>query len=116
MKLSDESFGFWRPRASKIVDWNAKLLFGVPTEVLLDESRSEAVKARSHGGVGGEEVARARDGQCDVERLPGLVHESSGSFQNGKGRMSFIQVADFGLNAEHTKQSPSADSQAPVLA
>ena len=115
MKLSDESFGFWRPRASKSWTCNAKLFLGVPTEVLLDESRSEAVKARSHRSVGGEKVARARDGQCDFERLPGLLHETAGAFQHGKGRMPFIQVADFRLDAQCVEQPPSADSQHHLL-
>ena len=115
MKLSDESLGFWRPRASKSWTGNAKLFLGVPTKVLLDESRSEAVKARSHRSVRGEKVARSRDGQRDFKRLPGLIHESPGSFQNGERRMPFIQVADFRLDAERMKQSPSADSQHQFL-
>ena len=115
MKLSDESFGFWRPRASKSWTCNAKLFLGVPTEVLLDESRSEAVKACSHRRVGGEKVARSRDGQRDFEGLCGLLHETPGAFQHGKSRMPFIQVTDFRLDAQRTKQSPSADPEKQFL-
>ena len=111
LKLSDESFGFWRPRASKSWSGDAELLLGIPTEVLLDESRSEAVKAGGHRRVGGEEVPRSRDGQRDFERLPGLFHESPGAFQNGERRMPFIQVADFRLDAERVEQPPSADPE-----
>jgi hypothetical protein len=82
---------------------NAKLFLGVPTEVLLDESRIEAVKAGSHRSVGGEKVARSRDGQRDIEGLRGLLHETAGALQHGKGRMPFIQVADFRLDAQRTK-------------
>ena len=56
-------------QGQQIVDGNAKLFLGVPTEVLLDESRIEAVKAYSHRSVSREKVARARDGQRDIERL-----------------------------------------------
>ena len=33
-------------------------------------------------------------GQCNFEGLPSLIHESPGSFQNGKRRMPFIEMAD----------------------
>ena len=102
-------------QGQQIVDGNAELFLGVPTEVLLDESRSEAVKACSHRSVGGEKVARSRDGQRDFERLRGLLHETAGALQHGKGRMPFIQVTDFRLDAQRTKQSPSAESQQQLL-
>ena len=49
---------------------DAELLFGVPTEVLLDERRSEPVETGCHRRVRGEEIAGARDGQGDIEGLP----------------------------------------------
>src|SRR5512146_1119285 len=97
------------------MEWEAELLLGIPAEVLLDEGRSEPVKAGGHCRVGGEEVPRSRDGQRDVEWLPGLVHETARAFQHGKGRMSFIQMADFRLNAKRTKQSPPADPEEQFL-
>ena len=100
-------------QGQQIVDRDAKLVLGVPTEVLLDESRSEAVKAGSHRRVGGEKVPRSRDGQCDLERLPGLVHESPGAFQNGERRMPFIQVADFRLDAERLRATAIRRFPAP---
>jgi hypothetical protein len=60
----------------------------------LGSARSEAVEANSHHRVGGEKVSRSCGGQCNFERLPSLVHESPGSFQNGKRRMPFIEIAD----------------------
>ena len=98
-------------QGQQIADGDAKFFLGVPTEVLLDEGRSEAIKARGHRRVGGEKVPRSRDGQRDFKRLPGLVHESPGSFQNGERRVPFIQVTDFRLDAERVEQPPSADSQ-----
>ena len=99
----------------QIVDGDAKLVLGVLAEVVLDESGSEAVEARGDRGVGGEEVPRSRGGQCDLERLPGFVHEGPGSFQDGERRMPFIQVADLRLDAERVEQSPSADPQHDLL-
>ena len=77
-------------QGQQIADSNAKLFLGVPTEVLLDESRSEAVKAGSHRSVRGEEITRARDGQRDFKGLRGLLHETPGALQHGKCRMPFI--------------------------
>ena len=115
MKLSDESFGFWRPRASKSWSGNAEFLLGITTEVLLDESRSETVKAGGHCRVGGEEVPRSRDGQRDFERLRGLLHETAGALQHGKGRMPFVQVTDFRLDAECGEQPPAANPEKQFL-
>jgi hypothetical protein len=42
----------------------------------------------------------ARGGQRDFEGLPGLFHETAGALQHGEGRMPFIQVTDFRLDAE----------------
>ena len=99
LKLSDKSFGFWRPKANKSCKRNAEFLLRIPAEVLLDEGRSETVKARSHRRVGGKKVPGTRDGQRDFEGLPVFFHETSGTLQDGKGRMPFIQVTDFRLDA-----------------
>ena len=115
LKFSDESFGFWRPRASKSWSVMPSFCLGVSAEVLLDEGRSETVKAGGHRRVGGEEVARPRDGQRHFEGLPGLFHEAPGAFQHGEGRMPFIQVADFRLDAERAEQPPSADPEEQFL-
>ena len=115
MKGSDGSFGFARPERQQIVQWYAELLLRIPTQVLLDESRREAVKAGGHRRVSGEEISRSSDGQRDVERLRGLLHETAGAFQHGKGRMPFVQMTDFRLDAERAEQPPSADSQEQLL-
>ena len=102
-------------KGQQIVECNAELLLGIPTEVLLDEGRSETVKAGGHRRVGGEEVPRSRDGQRDFEGLPGLFHEVAGAFQHGEGRMPFIQVTDLRLDAERAEQPPSADPEQQFL-
>ena len=89
----------------------AELLLGITAEVLLDESRSETIKAGGHCRVGGEEVACSRGGQCDFEGLRVLLHETAGAFQHGKGRMPFIQMTDFRLDAECGEQPPAANPE-----
>ena len=102
-------------QGQQIVEWYAELLLGIATEVLLDEGRRKTVKAGGHRRVGGEEVACSRDGQGDFEGLPGLFHETAGAFQHGEGRMPFIQVADFRLDAERGEQPPSANPEEQFL-
>ena len=65
--------------------------------------------------MGSEEVARPGDGQSDLEISPAFLHEASGAFQHRQGRMPFIQVADFRLDAERREQSPSANPERHLL-
>ena len=115
MKGSDESAGFWRPRAIKSRSCNAELLFGVPPKVLFDEGGSKTVKTGGDRRVGGEEITRSCDRQCDLEGLPSLFHEVAGTFQNGERRVPFIQVTDLRLQPERSEQSPSADPEQQFL-
>ena len=103
-------------QGQQIVECYAEFLLGIPTEVLLDESRSETIKAGGHCRVGGEEVPRSRDGQRDFEGLPGLFHETAGAFQHGEGRMPFIQVTDFRLDAQRARAIAIRQSREAVLA
>ena len=93
----------------------AEFLLRIPPEVLFDESRIEKIKAGGHWRVGGEEVPRPRDGQSDFEGLPGFFHETSGALQHGEGRVSFIQVTDFRLDAQCAEQSPAANPEQQFL-
>jgi hypothetical protein len=97
------------------VEWYAEFLRGITAEVLLDEGRSEPIKAGGHCRVGGEEVPRSRDGQRDIEGLRGLLHETAGALQHGKGRMTFVQMTDFRLDAECGEQPPAANPQNQFL-
>ena len=51
----------------------------------------------------------------NVEGLAGFVHEVSRTLQHREGRMPFIQMTDFRLKAQRTKQSPSADPEQHFL-
>ena len=100
-------------QGQQIVEGYTELRPCITSEVLLDERRSETIEAGSHRRVGGEKVARPGDGQRDLESPPGFLHEASGAFQHREGRMPFIQVADFRLDAERREQSPSANPEQP---
>ena len=89
----------------------AELLLRIMSQVGFDEGWSETVKARSHCCVGGEEIADPSRGQGHFERLPGFFHETSGSLQHREGRMTFIEVTDFGFKSERYEQPPAADSE-----
>ena len=103
-------------QGQQIVECDAELLLGVATQVLLDEGRIEAVKAGGYCRVGGEEISRSRDGQCHFEGLPRLFHETPGAFQHGEGRMPFIQMTDFRLDAERARATAIRRSRGAALA
>ena len=90
-------------------------LLGISAEVLLDEGRSETVKAGGHRRVGGEEIAGSGRGQCHFEGLPCLFHETPGALQHGERRVPFIQVTDLRLEPERAEQPPSADPEQHFL-
>ena len=115
LKLSDESAGFWRPRASKFVKRQCRASFGISAEVLLDQRGSKTVKTRGHRRVGGEEIARSCDRQRHFEGLPCLFHEIAGTLQDGERRVPFVQVTNLRLNPERAEQSPSADPEQQFL-
>ena len=102
-------------QGQQIVDGNAKLILRIPAEVLRDKSRRETVKAGSDGGVGGEQVSRPRGGQRDLERLRGLLHETTRAFQHREGGVPFIQVTDFRTESERGQQPPSPNPEDHLL-
>ena len=90
-------------------------LLRITTEVLFDKSGSETVEAGGHRRVGGEEVPRSRDGQCDIEGLRGLQHQAAGTLQHGQGCVPFVEVAHFGLDPERDEQPPATDPEEDLL-
>ena len=100
----------------KVGEPDAEAFLGVGAEVARHELRREAVEAGRDRGVRGEEVAGAGDLQRDVERLPGLVHEGGGPFQDREGGVPFVQVTDLGHLAERPEEQPAADAEEDLLA
>ena len=82
---------------------------------MVDEGRSETIEARGHRRVRGEKVPRSRNSQGYFKRPSGFLHEIAGAFQHGEGRMTFIEVTNFRLDSEGTKQPPPADPQHQFL-
>src|SRR5208282_43068 len=102
-------------QGEQVMELNAKPLLGVSTEVLLDESGRETVKARSHRRVGSEEIADSSRGERHFKGLAGLFHESAGAFQHGESRMAFIQVTNFRMDPERAEQPPAANPEKQFL-
>ncbi len=88
----------------QIVERYAELLPGTASEVSFDQSRRETVEAGGHRRAGGEEIARSRHGQGDLEGLSARLQETVRAFRHGERHMPFIQVAEFGLDAGHGGQ------------
>ena len=110
LKGSDESFGFCAAQSQQVLECDAELSVRITAEILLDQRRREPIEAGGHRGVRGKEVAGTRDGQRDLERLPGLLHEAAGSLQHRERGMAFVQVADFRLDA----RAPRRSRQPPI--
>ena len=102
-------------QGQQIVERDPELLRGVIVQVLLDEGRSETIKAGGHRRVGGEEVPCSCGGQRDFKGLTCRFHETASARQHGKGRVPFIQVTDFRLEAKLTQQPPSPKTEDQFL-
>ncbi len=79
------------------------------TEDSYEADGRKAVKAGSHRGVGGEEVADARSGERGFKGLDALAHEIAGSFQDGKSGVPLVQMTDLRPDTERPQQPPSTD-------
>ena len=102
-------------QGQQIVDGKAQLFPRVATKETFDKGGRETIKTGRHRRVGGEEVARPRGGQRDLERLPVLLHEIARAFQHGESRVPFVQVTDFGFEAQGGQQPPSAHAEQQFL-
>ena len=102
-------------QGQQIVKCNAKFLLCILSEVLFDESRSEKIKAGGHWRVCSEKIPRSRNGKCNFEGQPGFFHETSRPLQHSEGRMPFIQVTDFRLDAQCAEQPPAANPEKQFL-
>jgi hypothetical protein len=91
------------------------MLFRVITKVLLNESRIETIKASRHGGMRREEISDPSGGQRDLEGLIVLLHEITSPFQDRKCGVPFIQMANFGLDAESPQQAPPSNAKQQFL-
>src|SRR6185369_3318300 len=94
---------------------NSEFVPRVASEMLLYESRWETIETGGDCSVCCEEVSRPSNGQRDVERLSGLLHEHPGTFQDGECRMAFVEMTDLSVDAQRGEQSPAANSENQFL-
>jgi len=102
-------------QGQQVMARDTELLLGVSAQILPARAGRETVESGRDRRVRSEEIPRAGDGERDFERLPVRLHEAAGAFQHGKGRMPFVQMTDFRLDAERLEQPPAADSQQHFL-
>ena len=81
----------------------------------MDQLRIETIEAGRHGRMCREQVPGTGHGQRDVERLPGITHETASTLQNRESRMTFVQMTHFRVDAKQVQQPPAADAQYQFL-
>ncbi len=69
-------------------------------EILADKFGIEAVEARGDGGMRRKDISRARNIQRQIKRLLMIFHVATRSFEHGKCRMTFIEMAYLWLQAQ----------------
>src|SRR5690242_11186395 len=99
----------------QIIKGNPEFGFTVLAKAPGHQIRRETVEARRYGRVGGEEIANARGGECDLERAAVFFHEIARTLENDKARMAFIHMADFRIETQGAKHAPTANTQHALL-
>ena len=97
------------------MEGQTEFLLSIAPEKLFDECRIKTIKTGSNRCVRSKEVTCPCHGQGNFKGLPACFHETSGSFQNGKGGMSFIEMAHLRLNTQSHEQSPASNAQEQFL-
>ena len=87
----------------------------IAAHILLHQMTRKAVETRLDRGVGREEVARSGGGHGHVEIHPVVSHEAAGPFEDGKGRMALVEMADVGLQTQLAQDLPAAYPQDHLL-
>jgi hypothetical protein len=95
----------------QVVEGNAQFFLRVPAEIMFNETGGESIETCLHGGVGREEISPSGHGQRRLEGLSTLSHKGPGPFQNGKSRVSFVEMTNLGMKAQGFEQTPAADAE-----
>ena len=82
----------------------------------LHQFGGKSVKASLYRSVCCEEVAGPSDRERSIKGYLCIFHIVQCPFQDRKGCVAFIEMADLGPDSEFTKQPPSTDSQHLFLA
>ncbi len=99
----------------KVLERNRKVFFGILLEVTFDQARREAVKACFYGSVGRKKVAGTGDGERDIKWLIVIFHVGAGSFEHRESGVTFIEMANFGLQSECPQKSPASNAKDQLL-
>src|SRR5580693_5928142 len=83
------------PQRQQVRYRNMQLVGSVVSEVPGHQSRIEMVEACRHRRMGGKDISRPGYGERFFKRLPRFLHLATSSFQHGKSRMSFVEMAYF---------------------
>src|SRR5580658_1510781 len=99
------------PQRKKLVDRNRQFFLGILAEISLDQTGSKAVEARLNGSMGRKEVAGAGDCKRYAEWFAIVFHVGSRTFQHRECGVTFIEMADLGLQAQGSQEPPSSNAE-----
>src|ERR1035438_10470874 len=95
----------------QIVNRDAKFILRIVAKILPDKLRIKAIKASRDCGVCRKDIASPRNGQSQIKWLLMILHITARPFEHRKGRMAFIEMADFRLQTERSQQAPPTDPE-----
>ncbi|HTQ23323.1 MAG TPA: hypothetical protein VMI09_01420 [Candidatus Binataceae bacterium] len=107
--------GIVAAQRQKVPEIDSEHVIGIASQVALDHCRIDAVEPGRNRSMGCKEIAGARSGQRNLERLSVLDHEFTCAFEYGKSRVAFVQMADFRFETDGAEQSPAADAEHQLL-
>src|SRR5215472_6063547 len=102
-------------QCQKLLERNRQSFLSVVPEVALHQAGSEAVKACLHGSMGCKEVAGTSDAKRDIEWLTVIFHVGTCPFQHRKRGVTFIEVANLGVQSEGPQEAPAANAEGQLL-
>jgi hypothetical protein len=102
-------------KCEKFLERDRQVFFCILPQVTLNQAGSEAVKPRFYGSVRCKKVAGATDGERDIERLIIVFHVATGSFQHCERSVTFIKMANFGVDSECAQEAPASNTKDQLL-
>ena len=101
--------------AEKFVERDLQLRRKI-AEIFLHHLARERVVSRGHRCVGGEDIGRRDHLECGI-KIEMLLHDSQpDSFERKEGRVAFVHVEDFRLDAERAERFHAANAEHHFLA
>src|SRR5271170_1362373 len=94
---------------------NCEFVLRIMSEIFPTEFRVEAVEAGRHCRMGRKHISCPGNGQRKFEGNVVILHITSGAFEHGECRMTFIKVADLRMQPNLAQQAPAANTQNDLL-